>query len=175
MLYSVEQIGILFGRSRLWSATAFACINCVKLQNVRIADNSAEIWTGTYRIRGRSIVYTWARCVNHLHCVVSWNSWSMSYLIPRHNCGMSQESRNLKFKGKYFVSVIEKFKFAQWQHWTLSPAASLRFDAVSSYSLFFTHLLCSQTSIMPFSTLQPMFTVEHYIRTQSCEAVEQAI
>jgi predicted nucleic-acid-binding Zn-ribbon protein len=51
------------------------------------------------------------------------SSVSAVVVVQNRRYGMSQKSRYPKFKGKYIVSMIGKFKFSvpRWQHWTLLP------------------------------------------------------
>jgi hypothetical protein len=78
---------------------------------------------------------------------------------------MSQKSHNPKFKGKYFVSVIGIFQFVVPSGNTglLSP------QQVSGLTQFLP-IRCSLVSCL---SVQCVFVVEHYFRTQSCEAVKQ--
>jgi hypothetical protein len=70
---------------------------------------------------------------------------------------------------------MEKFKFDVPSDNSETPVTPVRrwFDVVSSYLLLFIQLLCSQTSIMPFSAVQRVFIVEHYFRKQMYEAFKQ--
>jgi hypothetical protein len=67
------------------------------------------------RVSARVITAISLNYVNSLHMRLA-SSGASQLIIHKHKCkpyyGMSKKSRNPKFRGKYFVSVIGKYKFA---------------------------------------------------------------
>jgi hypothetical protein len=88
---------------------------------------------------------------------------------------MPQYSHNPKFKGKYFITVIGKFQFAarSFNSRLLSPQHVGGLTQVLRIRCSLESCLCNKHHV--FLTMQRVFIVEHYLRTQSYKATNRHI
>jgi hypothetical protein len=104
--------------------------------------------------------------------VLQYSNMALHKFLVYHTFLVSQTLRKQKY-GNYVVIVIGKFEFAM----SSGNAGLLPRKQVGGLTLFarirFCLVICLCSSIMPFSTVQHMFIVEHYFRTQSYEAAFQ--